>query len=114
MLKVSHIYGSDINYLITQISTRFMCFQYLSFWFTVFHPPSKIIVLYSGNFGPFLKQRTNLKTCQQVESTRERVEVSTALFWKLKGVTLFVGKNAQIMRSMGKFLIENIVLGVPR
>ena len=69
---------------------------------------------YSGNFGHFLKQRKNLKTCQQVESTRERVEVSTALFWKLKGVTLFVGENAQIMRSMGKFLIENIVLGVPR
>ena len=35
-------------------------------------------------------------------TTREKEEASSALFWKLKGVTLLVGENAQIMEIYGE------------
>ena len=40
--------------------------------------------------------------------------VFSALFWKLKGATVFAGENAQILGIYGEFLIKNAVLGVPR
>ena len=40
--------------------------------------------------------------------------VFSALFWKLKGATVFAGENAQILGIYGEILIKNAVLGVPR
>ena len=55
-----------------------------------------------------------MKICQQTQTTRENGEVFPALFWQLKGETLFVGKLSRLRGSKGKFLNKNTVLGVPR
>ena len=49
-----------------------------------------------------------------MQTARGEGETSSALFWKLKGVTLFVGEIGQITASVGKFPIKNAFLGVPR
>ena len=53
----------------------------------------------SGVF--FGSRRINLKMYLQARTTREKGEAYSALFWKLKGVTLFVEENAQIKGIYG-------------
>ena len=51
---------------------------------------------------------------QYLSFFREEGIAFSTLFWKLKGVTLFVGKMPRLRGSKGKFLLKNEVLGVSR
>ena len=97
------IFTTSQQDICAQSSSNFLKFIYKIFlsWLTVFHPPSKIRAIYSGNFRDIFRRHKNLKICDQAQSTREEGVVSSAFFWKLKGMTLLLRENAQIMVIYG-------------
>ena len=86
------IFTTSQQDICAQSSSNFLKFIYKIFlsWLTVFHPPSKIRAIYSGNFRDIFRRHKNLKICDQAQSTREKGVVSSAFFWKLKGMTLLL------------------------